>query len=182
MHPSEVEAVLKTMKIAVDSREQQTEQSKHRYAQFGVPHYRQKLNFGDYTATFILPDGTEFSLENRVAIERKMNLDEIINCFLYENERFEREFLRARDADAKLYILIEGASWKQAYAGQYRSRIHPNALVAFLLAWLARYNCQIIMVDSTLSGRMIHDILYREAKEILSGMVDDERTGDMDKA
>ena len=174
MHPSEVDAVLKTMRIAVDSREQQTEQSKHRYAQFGVPYYRQKLNFGDYTAVFALPDGTEFSLENRVAIERKMNLDEIINCFLYENGRFEREFLRARDANAKLYLLIEAASWKQAYAGQYRSQIHPNALVAFMLAWLARYNCQIIMVDSTLSGRMIHDILYREAKEILSGMVDDE--------
>ena len=60
MHPSEIEAAMKTMVIWTDSREQPTVQAQRRYEQFGVPHERRKLDFGDYTAAFTLPDGSVF--------------------------------------------------------------------------------------------------------------------------
>lgn len=170
MHPIEIESTLKTMVIIVDSREQATEQSKRRYADFGVPFERGKLDFGDYSAVFTRPDSTEFSLKGKICVERKMSLDELCGCYTHDRARFEREFERAKAVNAKIILLIEEASWEKAYNGKYRSQMKPPALVASMLAWLARYDCQIIMCRAETSGRMIHDILYREAKERLTNM------------
>lgn len=170
MHPIDIESTLKTMKIVIDTREQATEQSKRRYADFGVPWERGKLNFGDYSAVFTLPDGTEFSLKDKAVVERKMDLSEACGCFTHDRPRFTREFERAKQAGARTYLLIEDASWEKAYNGKYRSQMKPQALVASMLAWLARYDCQIIMCRAELSGHLIHDILYREAKERLTNM------------
>ena len=170
MHPIDIESTLKTMKIVIDSREQATEQSKRRYADFGVPWERVKLDFGDYSAVFTLPDGSKFDLRKSVTVERKLGLQEVCTCFTYERDRFTREFERAKQAGARTYLLIEEASWEKAYNGKYRSQMKPQALVASMLAWLARYDCQIIMCKSESSGRLIHDILYREAKERLTNM------------
>jgi ERCC4-type nuclease len=170
MHPIEVESTLKTMVITVDSREQATEQSKRRYADFGVPWERGKLDFGDYSAVFTLPDCTEFSLKDKATVERKMSLTECCGCFTHDRPRFTREFERAKQAGARIYLLVEEASWEKAYNGKYRSRMKPQALVASMLAGLPRYDCQIIMCRAETSGRLIHDILYREAKERLTNM------------
>ena len=43
----------------------------------------------------------------------------------------------------------------------------PVALVASMTAWLARYNCQLIMCKEETSGKLIKDLLYREMKEYL---------------
>lgn len=170
MHPIDVESTLKTMVCICDSREQATEQSKRRYADFGVPFERCKLDFGDYSAVFTLPDGSKFDLRESCTIERKQSLDELCGCYTHDRSRFEREFERAKAVNAKIILLIEEASWEKAYNGKYRSQMKPQALVASMLAWLARYDCQIIMCKSELSGRIIHDILYREAKERLTNI------------
>lgn len=39
-------------------------------------------------------------------------------CFCRSRDRFEREFIRAKNADAKLYLLIENGTWEKAYGGQ----------------------------------------------------------------
>lgn len=170
MHPIDVESTLKTMVCICDSREQETKQSKRRYADFGVPWERGKLDFGDYSAVFTLPDGTEFSLKDKAVVERKMSLTECCGCFTHDRQRFTREFERAKQAGARTYLLIENASWELAYNGKYRSQMKPQALIASVLAWLARYDCQIIMCKAETSGRLIHDILYREGKERLTAM------------
>lgn len=162
MHPLDIQKTLDSMVILVDSREQDTEQARARYEAFGCPWERRKLDFGDYTAVFSC-----LSLENIVHIERKMNLSELCACFTRDRDRFKREFERARQAGAKIYLLIENASWDAAYAGRYRSKMNPAALIASMLAWLARFDCQIIMCKAESSGKLIHDILYREAKEML---------------
>ena len=171
MHPSEIDDVMKTFTICVDSREQPTERSKIRYRQFSCPYRQEKLNFGDYGAVVYLPDGKKFQIP--VKIERKMNLTEICNNFTHERDRFTREFERAKEAGEKIVLLIEGASWEAAYGGKYRSQMRPQSLIASLMAWLARYDCQIIMCKSELSGRVIKDLLYREAREALERMADE---------
>lgn len=170
MHPIEVDSALQTMCILVDSREQATKQAKKRYEAFGVPYERNKLDFGDYSAVFTLSDGVTFDLRDFVVVERKMSLDELCGCYTHDRARFEREFERAKDAGAKIYLLIEDTSWELAYNGKYRSQMRPQALIASILAWLARYDCQIIMCKAETSGKLIHDILYREAKERLTTM------------
>lgn len=171
MHPSEIDDIMKTFTLQIDSREQQTERSKIRYKQFDCPYRREKLDFGDYGAVVYLPDGKPYQIP--VKIERKMNLDEACNCFTHDRPRFEREFERARESGEKLVILIENASWEIAYAGKYRSKMAPKALVASMLSWLARYDCQILMCKSESSGKLIKDLLWREAKIALERMVDE---------
>ena len=131
----------------------------------GRPYERVALSFGDYSAKFPLPNGEWFSLADKVAVERKMHLDELCTCFCQERERFAREFERAKQAGAKIYLLIEDANWESAYAGKYRSKMFSTALIASMLTWLTRYDCQILMCKAETSGRLIKDILYREAKE-----------------
>src|SRR5574344_572653 len=173
MHPVEISNSLDTFVILTDTREQPTKRAAMRYQQFGVPIRREKLDFGDYSAECTLPDGGTFSLQSKVAIERKMNLDELAHCYCQDRPRFEREFIRAKDANAKLYLLIENASWEKAYSGLYRSKMRPESLVASMTAWLARYNCQLLFCKEETSGKLIHDILYREMKERLEAMPDE---------
>ena len=167
MHGFEIDTVLKTLTVLVDTREQPTPQLKKRIKDMGVPAVRRKLDFGDYSAAVTLSDGSEYSLEKTVCIERKMDIDELCGCFCKGRARFTREFERAKKAGAKTYLLVEGASWEKIIRHNYMSLMVPNALVASITAWMARYNCIIIFCTPDISGKLIKDILYREMKERL---------------
>ncbi len=153
------------MTILVDSREQPTEAFKRRVKQF--PRWRRgKLDAGDYGCE--LNVGGEL-IRLPVAIERKMSLDELCQCFGKERGRFEREFERAREAGTKMYLLVENADWEKIYSGDYRSLMKPKALLESLLAWSVRYGVSFLFCKSDTSGRLIYDVLHREAMEYLSG-------------
>ena len=128
---------------------------------------------GDYSAVVYLPDGKTLSLADKCVIERKLGYAELCACYTHERDRFVREFERAKTAGTKVYLLLENSSWENAYAGKYRSQMRPQSLVASMTAWLARYDCQTIMCKSETSGKLIRDILYREARETLERMADE---------
>lgn len=167
MTPFEVTEALEGMVVLVDTREQDTLRLRRRLRQMECPHERKKLDFGDYSAKFPMPDGSWLDLSDRVAVERKMSVDELAQCYTRGRPRFEREFLRAAQAGAKLYLLIENASWEQVFEGAYRTRMAPKALAASMTAWLARYRCQLLFCTPETSGRLIRELLYREGKELL---------------
>uniref|UniRef100_UPI004029B48D ERCC4 domain-containing protein n=1 Tax=Ruminococcus bromii TaxID=40518 RepID=UPI004029B48D len=167
MNPFEVSRALKNLTLIVDTREQDTDRLRRRIKQTGLSFVRQKLDFGDYSAKTTLDNGTEFDISSSVSIERKMNLDELCACYCKGRKRFTREFERAKSAGAKVYLLIENASWENTFNGKYRSKMTSSALTASMFAWLARYNCQIIFCKEETSGKIIREILYREMKERL---------------
>lgn len=173
VNPFDLNDALDSMVVLIDTREQPTMQSKRRYEAFGVPYERHKLDFGDYSARFRVSDDEWYSLENCVVVERKMNFDELCMCFCQQRGRFEREFERIKASGAKCYLLIENAAWEKAYNGQYRSKMRPNALVASILAFCARYNAVPVFCKAETSGKLIHDILFREGKEALERVLDD---------
>ena len=170
-HPSEIEAILRSLVVLVDTREQDTARARRRYESFGIPFERKALKFGDYSAKMKTANGEEISLENAVAIERKMNLDELCNCFCQGRERFKREFQRATAAGAHIYLLIENDSLDNAYSGRYRSRMNPKSLTASIFAWCIEFNIVPMFISAERSGQVIHDILYREAKWFLESEV-----------
>lgn len=180
MDKFKLEEVLKTIEIVVDTREQMTKRYMQRVVDFGYPNEREKLNFGDYSIRC-----SELDLTNQCSIERKMDLDELVQCFIEKpanddlkefydeigvRNRFEYEFWRAKEAGAVIYILVENASIDKILRHDYESRMNPNALMGSLFAWVARYNIRPIFCTSKASGRMIREILYRELKERLNGM------------
>lgn len=173
IEPVFVKSALETFTILIDTREHETSALTQRIQQMGCPVERQKLNFGDYSAKVILPTGVPYSLENIVVVERKMSSDEIANCFTSQRARFTREFERAKAAGARTYLLVERTTWEMLYAGTYRSKMTPVAMVASLTTWLARYDCKLIFCEPQTSGKLIHDILYREMKQHLEGFSHD---------
>ena len=171
MNNFDLEKTLSTMVCVIDSREHPTAEAKKRWESFGVPYRIQALKSGDYTAEFVLPNGETFSLENICLIERKMSSVELCGTFCQNRARFIREFDRIKEAGAKAYIIVEGgASWEAIYNHRYNSKMTPQALVASLTAWMARYNAHIIFCRAETFPKLCREILYREAKEILTNM------------
>lgn len=168
----EQKQVLKTFEILVDSREQDTERARRRYSSFGVPYRRATLCYGDYTYNAMLPDGREIyniskTIQPICAVERKMDLGELAGCYTRGRERFQKEFERAAGNGCRIYLLCENADWESLLNGKYRSRVSPNAFVASMVAWMVRYNMNVIFCKAETSGRLIKEILYRDLKERL---------------
>lgn len=165
----EIDRCMESMVLLVDTREQPTKRLRDRLETAGLPYERRKLDTGDYSCKCTLPDGSELDFSTRAVIERKMNLDELCQCFGRERARFEREFERAAAAGTKVYLLVEGDNWEKVYNGKYRSLLKPQALVASIDAYRARYGMQLDFCNPETTGRLIRDILYRELKEYLQG-------------
>lgn len=171
MNPVETEDTLKSFRIIVDTREQRTPKASERYKSFGVPYEQATLNYGDYCANITLPSGDLHNITKRISakcvIERKMSLDELAGCFTRGRDRFRREFERASDAGATVYLLVENATYEALINHRYRSKFHPEAFLASLTAWEVRYNLRVVFCKAGSSGRIIREILYRDIKERL---------------
>lgn len=163
----EIERMMESMVVLVDTREQDTPALRRRLKAIQYPCERCKLDYGDYSCRFVNPVGEPISAAGKICIERKMNLDELCACFTRSRARFEREFIRAREDGAKVYLLVENANWEKALSGAYRSRMNPAALTASLLAWSGRYNLVPVFCRSETSGELIGRILRYELKTIL---------------
>lgn len=160
----QVDECLQSMEILIDSREQPSPRAERRYKSFLCPYKRHKLDYGDYSATFML-NGQERQI--KTAIERKMNLEELSSCFTHDRERFKREFERAKADGASVYLLVEDATWENLINGKYNTKFNQKAFLASMAAWIARYDLKPIFCKKELSGRLIYEILYREMKERL---------------
>ena len=172
MNHFDVDSCLESFEILVDSREQPTEKAKKRYKLFDAPYKRCTLDYGDYAANCTLLSGEPlYDVSRRVSadvvIERKMNLDELAMCFTRSRDRFQAEFERAKKNDAKIYLLVENATWENLINGKYRSKYNPKAYAASITAYMARYGINVIMCKAETSVGLIKEILYRETKERL---------------
>lgn len=167
MNNFDVERALESIVISIDTREQDTDKLKRRIEEMNCKTERVCLPYGDYSCKCTLPGGEVLDFSTTVAIERKMNLDELCLCFGKERRRFEAEFERAKADKSKIYLLVENATWENAILGKYRSKYNSCALLASILAWIPRYNMIPIMCKSETSGKLIKEILYRELKEYL---------------
>lgn len=169
----DIQDALETYRVIADTREQANPRAAERFAALGPGLERATLSYGDYCANVTFPDGRDlYDISGRISpacvIERKMSLDEAAACLTRERDRFEREFCRARDANAKIYLLIEDAGgWDAIRRHEYRSRFRPKAFIASLTAWMARYDATVIFCRPGYSGQMIREILYRDIKERL---------------
>lgn len=171
MDPWQVKECLDSMVVLIDTREQPTERANKRYAQFGVPFRRQKLDYGDYAYDFVC-GGVHRHIETENAkpwcvIERKADLVELSQCFCQSRKRFEAEFERAKAEGASIYLLVEDASWEKILHGRYNTKFNSQAFTASLIAWMVRYDIKVIFCQAEISGIMIKDILYRDLKERL---------------
>ena len=169
MEGYEIQNCLDSMKILVDSAEQPTDEYQRRCDSFGVPYERRNLDYADYTYDFRLPSGKWFhedesAVKGHAVIERKMSLCELSGNLCQNYDRFCREFDRARDNRASVYLLVEDASWMKIITGKYGTKFNSKAYLHRLLKLISLYQIKPIFVQKELSGQMIYEILYRELK------------------
>lgn len=168
----EINEILQTFQIVADTREQNTPRASERFKSFGVPVQRATMNYGDYCGLITINGEPIYDTSSRISasccIERKMSLDELAMCFTRGRDRFRREFERAADQGAKVYLLVENASWEAIQKHRYRSRFNPSAFQASLVAWSIRYNLTPVLCKAETSGELIKEILYRDIKERLA--------------
>lgn len=172
MRPKDIRAVLESMVLLVDTREQDTVRLRDRLR--GMDVQRAPLDYGDYTYNARLPSGEWIhDITGRVyppcAIERKMDLDELAQCLTASRDRFGAELRRAEVHRARLWLLVEDASWTGIMEQRYRTRMTANAYMGSVLAMMTRHDVHVLMCSQWDTGQLIRRILRWELKERLEG-------------
>ena len=136
------------------------------------------LKIGDYTIAVQLPSGEVVNFKDKVVIERKADLNELC-CNLFDKKdeegftRFERELIKAKEQGIKVYLVVETTDMhsKILSSKHFRydkaSKVSPSAFNALLMTLCSRYNISVWYTDKYNAGRLIHDLLYYEAREYL---------------
>jgi len=168
--PFEIADILSTFRVICDNREQKTPRAAERFKALGAIE-KGVLDYGDYCANVDISGLPLYDISARVypscVIERKMGLDELASCFTHSRERFHKEFERAQNNGAKVYLLVENASWEAILMHRYKSQFRPEAFKASLVAWMTRYDITPIFCKSDVSGEIIREILFRDMREQL---------------
>ncbi len=119
--------------IIVDTREKDLHILKE-LERRGIPYVRKKLDYGDYSLE---------GYEDKICIERKGSINEIIGNFTKGRERFKREFERSK---GKVYLMIE-SNEESINKRQYRSKMTPAELKSFIKTWCYKFCLRLVYVD-----------------------------------
>ena len=139
------------------------------------------LKVGDYTIAVQLPSGEVINFQDKIVVERKADLNELCCNFFSEKDaegktRLERELKRAYEQGIKLHLLVEVADMhsKILSSKHFRydkaSKVNPQSFYAMLHTLATRYNITVWYTDKSNSARLIHDILYYQARECLKSV------------
>lgn len=179
------EYIKSNITILIDTKEKEFKHISNYLDLNGIKYIRQNLNVGDYSFIF---KGKDYS--NEIIIERKANLDELVNNFvgyvlstrcddqgkpikLLNRDRFEREFLRM--PVGKKYLLLEDTTWDKIYKHNYRSKYPPESLSASIYTFQHRYNIEVMFSSKLFSPNVIYGEFYYYMREkILNARKQDE--------
>jgi DNA excision repair protein ERCC-4 len=105
-------------------------------------------------------------LEEQFSVERK-SISDLVSCCMGENrERFERELHRLRGYRFKRLLII--GSEEDIIAGRYRSAIKPQAVMATLGAFEARYDVPVVFRQTPkLAAAQIERWAYWFSRELI---------------
>jgi len=168
---SELEQLLKSIVVLIDTREQQNKHIKDYFDQRNIQYKEEKLDYGDYS--FILPANKDMgiakniSFKDKIVVERKASLEELSGNLTQRRSEFENELLRA--SKSKLYLLIEQGTYADILHHRYNTKYDPKAFVAALKTYETRYNLDINYIGCGSAGNFIYNTFYYFLREHLKG-------------
>lgn len=166
----EVNELKKNISIVTDSREQQNLHITNYFEDKNIKYTKEKLDQGDYGVKIpaILDFGITKELYVPVVIERKASIDELATNLGTDRERFQKELDRAMLNKQKLLLMVEDPDgYFKILNGSYRSDMKPNAFMASLKAYEARYGFQTTFIKKELAASYIYSTLLYHAREYL---------------
>lgn len=165
----QIKGMLKQMVVLVDSREQKNGHILDYFQRQGISYEVEKLDFGDYSCR--IPEaaaGQSIYFHDSIVIERKNSLEEISGNFSKGRERFETEFLKARNAGAKIYLMVEDMRGLTGIIMHgYKTQMKPAAFMASLKTWEHRFDANIQFIAPEYSGYYIATTLQYFVREAL---------------
>lgn len=135
--------------VIIDSREKVP----FRFDPGTVATTRRALPEGDYSV---------LGYETEIAVERK-SLEDFVSTMIYARDRFKRELERLRDY--RVACVVVEADVRDVVLGRYRSRAHPNAILASALAIYVDFGIPVFFCsDREIASRFVLDLLLRYEK------------------
>ena len=154
----EIEKIIKSIVILVDSREQVWSHIKMYFKSYKIPFDICKLDFADYT--FMIPKNEKLDIlediyfSDHIAIERKANAEEISGNLTEGRERFKREFKRGSN---KIRLLIEDSSYSDICGGNYGTEMTSESFIGSLHSMQEEFNAPFFFIDKQHSGEYIYN-------------------------
>ena len=152
--------------IYVDTREKPNAIQKiiETFEKKGIEVIRRKLDEGDYKLD---PDGL-------VTVDRKQNLQEVVNNLTWDRERFQRELRRAAEKGETVYVLVEHgglirtladvAEWRNPRLKHSPKAVDGPALYKLMLTYAAKYGVRWRFCTKQSTGREIMRILGEQSQ------------------
>lgn len=169
----ELEAILKTLTIIIDTREKVNDHILHYFQQKKIPYLIRGLKTGDYGC--MIPANPDIGIIRDIylssRVERKNSIDEITGNLQKDTKAaFENELIRSKDIPFTL-IVEDKDGYGKMLRGEYRSRYKPESLLGMLNSFKARYNFEIVYLDKMYSGNWIyHHFLYQARHYLKAGI------------
>lgn len=163
----DIKQMIKQLTVLIDSREKQNSHITDYLTKNHIPYETTTLSYGDYSCKIPTSTG-DIYFHSDIVVERKNSLEELSGNLTRDRERFEKEFLKAGNDGAKIYLMVEDMS---GYSGiinhSYKTEFAPNAYMASLKAWETRFNLNVQFIDKRYAGFFILATLKYFAKEAL---------------
>lgn len=154
----DIKTMEKSMLILVDSREKKHNHILDYFNKHKISYQVEKLEYGDYS--FMIPaqaaGGALIFFHRDIVIERKSSLEELSGNLAQGRERFEKELLRARNDQAKIYLMVEDkGGYSSIISHRYQTQLAPAAFAASLKTFEMRFGANIQFIDKEYSGYYI---------------------------
>ena len=154
----DIKTMEKSMVILVDSREKKHSHILDYFNKHKISYQVEKLEYGDYS--FMIPaqaaGGAPIFFHRDIVIKRKSSLEELSSNLAQGRERFEKELLRARNDQAKVYLMVEDkGGYSSIISHRYQTQLAPAAFAASLKTFEMRFGANIQFIDKEYSGYYI---------------------------
>lgn len=165
---AELKKITKNIVILIDSREKKNGHILDYLNRQKIPYEIEKLDYGDYSFYLSTPSGERVYFHRDIVIERKASLEELSGNLAQEREAFEKEFLRAGNDGAKIYLMVEDKGGYSSIIGhKYQTQFSPAAYMASLKTWEHRFEANIQFIDPQYSGFYIYSTFTYFVREAL---------------
>jgi hypothetical protein len=167
--------------MIVDSREKVFNHITSFWEEKGIEYHifkkEDSMKIGDYSMAVKTDTGEVIDFRNKIVVERKADLVELVGNFTSAkdsegNTRIVREFIRAKENNIKVLLLVEDLKgYNNAIRGYLRkdkpSKMNSKAFLAMLFTYQARYGFDLVFIDKKDSASYIYNYLYYQAREYL---------------
>ena len=153
----EVEEIIKSMVILVDTREKKIDHITEYFDKAKIPYKKKALPYGDYS--FLVPQNESLSIPrdlvfyNDIVIERKGSLEELSGNLTKERDRLEKELEMKKKNKV---LIIENANYSDVVNGNYKTEYNNKSYWASLHSLWHRYNIPMFfLLDHNYTGFFI---------------------------